>query len=294
MLRAILGPEGQVRYTTGGRMSRRYWPVPAALAAVACLALPAGALASAPKKPPPDLTCEITPTQLFYSGTYNNVTVPPGQTCELSNATVRGNVTVEMAGSVTFENSGTVGGSLLVGQLGGASEETGWVINGAALANQAAGLTFQGTVHGILANDTDTLALGSATVDGSVVSNRGVFGGAVTSSVITGDLIINATASSDPAIDSTWLIAGPQADGTTPQEIDGNVILTNNKSLILLFANHIKKNLVCQGNDPAPINSFGGEPNTVDGRSTGQCATNNTGTGAQASAAEARAASALR
>jgi hypothetical protein len=274
-------------------MSRSHRPVAAALAAVACLALPAGALASSPKKSPPNLSCEITPTQLFYSGTYNNVTVPPGQTCELSNATVRGNVTVQMAGSVTFENSGTVGGSLLVGQLGGASEDTGWVIDGGALANQAAGLTFQGTVHGILANDTDTLALGSATVDGSVVSNRGVFGGAVTSSVITGDLVINGTASTDPSIDSTWLIAGPQLDGS-PQQIDGNVILTNNQSTIFLFENHIKKNLVCQGNNPPPFNSFDGFTNTVDGRSTGQCATTNPVTGAQASAAKARAARALR
>jgi hypothetical protein len=273
-------------------MSRSYRPVVAALTAAACLALPAGALASSPKKPPPNLTCEITPTHPFYSGTYDNVTVPPEQTCELSGATVLGNVTVEMAGSVAFEDPGTVGGNLLVGQLGSASEGTGWVIRGAALANQAAGLTFQGTVHGILANDTDTLALGSATVDGSVVSNRGVFGGVVSSSVITGDVIINGT-TGDPAIDGDWFIAGPQLDGS-PQEVDGNVILTNNQVPIFLFENHIQKNLLCQGNNPAPFNSFDGFTNTVDGRSTGQCATTNPVTGDQASAAKARAARALR
>jgi hypothetical protein len=272
-------------------MSRSHRLVAAALATVACLVLPAGALANGSRKPP-NLTCEITPTQLFYSGTYNNVTVPPLQTCELSAATILGNVTVQMGGSVAFEDPGTVGGNLLVGQLGSASEGTGWVIGGAALANQAAGLTFQGTVHGILANDTDTLALGSATVDGSVVSNRGVFGGVVSSSVITGDVIINGT-TGDPDIDGDWFIAGPQLDGT-PQEIDGNVVLTNNQVPIYLFENHIKKNLVCQGNRPAPFNSFEGITNTVDGRSTGQCATTNPVTGDQASAAEARATRALR
>ncbi|HET7050462.1 MAG TPA: hypothetical protein VFI54_19520 [Solirubrobacteraceae bacterium] len=71
----------------------------------ASFALPATALANRP----PNLTCEITATTLFYSGTYNNMTVPPGQTCELSGATVLGNVAVETAANVTFESPGTVG-----------------------------------------------------------------------------------------------------------------------------------------------------------------------------------------
>lgn len=262
----------------------------AASGMAALFALPAGALASSSRKPP-NLTCEITPTTPFYSGTYNNVTVPPGQTCELSGATILGNVTVQTAGSVAFEDPGTVGGNLLVGQLASASEGSGWVISGGAVSNQAASMTFQGTVHGILANDTQTLALGSATVDGSVISNRDVFGGVVSSSVITGDLVINAT-TGDPAIAGDWFIAGPQLDGS-PQQIDGSVYLTNNQVPIYLFDNHIKRNLVCQGNNPPPFNSFDGITNTVDGRSTGQCATTNPVTGAAANAAKSRATRAM-
>lgn len=266
-------------------MSRSLRPAAVALGVVALLALPAAALASSSRRPP-NLTCEITPTMLFYSGTYNNVTVPPGQTCELSGATVLGNVTVQTAGSVAFESPGTVGGNLLVGQLAGASEGTGWVISGAAVANQAASMTFQGTVHGILANDTQALSLGSATVDGNVISNRGVFGGVITSSVITGDVIINAT-TGDPAVAGDWFIGQL---GGPPQEIGGSVFLTNNQVPIFILDNHIKRNLVCQGNNPPPINSAGGIGNTVDGRSTGQCATANPAGAAAANAAKAQAA----
>jgi hypothetical protein len=265
-------------------MSRSLRPAAvAALGVAASFALPATALANRP----PNLTCKITATTLFYSGTYDNVTVPPGQTCELSGATILGNVTVQTAGSVAFESPGSVGGNLLVGQLASASEGSGWVISGGAVSNEAASMTFQGTVHGILANDTQTLALGSATVDGNVISNRDVFGGVVSSSVITGDLVISAT-TGDPAVAGDWFIAGPQLDGS-PQEIDGSVDLTNNQVPIYLFDNHIKKSLVCQGNNPAPFNSFEGITNTVDGRSTGQCATTNPVGGAAANAAKARA-----
>jgi hypothetical protein len=59
---------------------------------------------------------------------------------------------------------------------------------------------------------------------------------------------------------------------------------------IYIFDNHIKKNLVCQGNNPPPFNSFEGITNTVDGRSTGQCATTNSAGGAATNAAKARAA----
>jgi hypothetical protein len=202
----------------------------------AFLALPAGALASSSGRPP-NLTCKITPTTLFYSGTYNNVTVPRGQTCELSGATILGNVTVQTAGSVAFESPGTVGGNLFVGQLAGASEGTGWAISGAATANQAASMTFQGTVHGILAND--------------------------------GDLVINAT-TGDPAVAGDWFIGQL---GGPPQEIGGSVFLTNNQVPIFILDNHIKRNLVCQGNNPPPINSAGGIGNTVDAKAQAARAT---------------------
>jgi hypothetical protein len=237
------------------------------------LAFPAGALAAGHS--PPDLTCEITATNLSYSGTYNNVVVPPNQFCELENATVRGSVTVGTSASLDLGTSGTVGGSVLVGSQAGAFEDSGWVVGGAMVANVAGSLGILGTVHGVVANKVTALNISNATIDGSVVSNQGVEGGSVGGSVITGQLAINGTGPGDDIQSSIWLIGGPQLD-SSPQEVDGNVVLTGNQSPIFIFFNHIKQNLVCAGNTPAPFNSVGGFGNTVDGRSIGQCATTNT------------------
>jgi hypothetical protein len=130
-----------------------------------------------------------------------------------------------------------------------------------------------------------TPALSSATVDGSIVWNKGLYGGVIGSSVITGLVVLNGT-TGDPTVGGSWLIAGPQLDGS-PQEIDGNVVLSNNQVPIYVFDNHIKQNLVCEGNNPAPFTSFAGFGNTVDGRSLGQCAAANPATGATADAARA-------
>ena len=254
-------------------MHRSLRPAAVALGVAASLAIPAGALAAG--RPAPNLTCEVTPANQFYSGTYDNVVVPPDQFCELSGATVRGNVTVETAASLDLGSSGTVGGNVLVGSQASAFEDSGWVIGGAAIGNGAGSLGISGTVHGILANKVSALTIQSATIDGSVVSNQSLYGGFVAGSVITGQLAINGTTAGDDVESSIWFIAGPQLD-SSPQEIDGNVVLTGNRSPIYIFDNHIKQNLVCAGNNPAPFNSVGAFGNTVDGRSVGQCATTNT------------------
>ncbi len=251
-------------------MIRSLRPAAIAVGVAAALAFPAGALAAG--HTPPNLTCDGS--QPFYTGTYNNVVVPPGDNCIISNSTIRGNVTVQQTANLDLENSGTVGGDLLVGSQASSFEDSGWAIAGQALGNGSGGMSFAGTVHGILANKVDALDAQSATIDGSVVSNQGVFGGFIGGSVITGQLVINGSGTADnPA---TWAIGGTQPDGSM-QEIDGNAVLTNNQAQILIFFNHIKQNLVCLGNNPAPINSVGGFGNTVDGRSVGQCATTNTG-----------------
>jgi hypothetical protein len=67
-------------------------------------------------------------------------------------------------------------------------EDSGWAIAGQAVGNQSGGMSFEGTVHGILANKVDALDAQTATIDGSVVSNQGVFGGFIGGSVITGQL----------------------------------------------------------------------------------------------------------
>ncbi|HET8980152.1 MAG TPA: hypothetical protein VFN87_18510 [Solirubrobacteraceae bacterium] len=238
-------------------MRRSLRPAAAALGVAATLALPSGALADTAQ----NLQCSGT-----YTGTYDNVTVPSGQVCNISDSTIRGNVTVQSAASLTLSGSGSVGGNLFVGPQAGAYEDSGWVIAGTAAAERAGDLSITGTVHGLLANGTDSLDIQNATIDGNVVSNRGVYGGLISSSVIRGNVVVNGTTGTT-GIPAAWYIAGPQLDGS-PQEIDGNLALTDNQATIYNIDNHIHQNLVCLGNTPGPVDL----QNTVDGRSIGQCA----------------------
>jgi hypothetical protein len=42
-----------------------------------------------------------------------------------------------------------------------------------------------------------------------------------------------------------------------------------------VFFNDVHQNMICAGNNPPPYNDFDWFTNTVDGRSIGQCATEN-------------------
>jgi len=240
--------------------------VAVALGVVGSLALPSGAMAAGPQ----GLTC----TGVVSGGTYSSLNVPPGQACFLSNATVLGNATVQSTGSLELDNNGTIGGNVLAGNLASFDVNDSWTVDGTIVGDGAAELTIAATVHNILANNDDTLAIQSATVKGNIVSNNGVFGGAIASSAIYGNVLVNGTSPGEDGVTSTWLIAGPQLS-SDDQEIYGNLVLTNNQSEILMWFNHIHQNLVCYGNNPPPYNDFDGLPNTVDGRSLGQCATQN-------------------
>jgi hypothetical protein len=261
-------------------MSCSLRPLAAALGVVASLAAPASALGNSGSAPN-SLTC----TGIVSGGTYSSLTVPHGQNCFLSNATVLGPANVESTASLDLEGTGTIGGNVLVGDQASMSEAQGWVIRGTTVGNGAGLLTILGTVHSVLLNNTATLGIQSATVDGSIVSNHGTFGGNIVSSVIHGDVFVNGTTPGLPVLASNWFIAGPQLNGDK-QEIDGSVVLTNNQSSIYVFENHIHENLICAGNNPPPFNSAAGFTNTVDGRSVGQCATTNS----PPTAAQARAA----
>jgi hypothetical protein len=261
-------------------MMRSLRSVAAALGMVGSLALPSAALASGPQS----LTC----TGVVSGGTYSSLTVPSGQACFLSNATILGNATVESTGSLELDQNGTIYGNVLVNNLAGLSENDNWTIGGTTVGNGAAMLSIAATVHNVLANHDDTLALQSATVKGNIVSNDGVFGGAIASSAIYGNVLVNGTSPGEDGVTSTWVIAGPQLNGDQ-QEIYGNLVLTNNQSEMLVFYNHIHQNFACYGNNPPPYTDLGaGLENTVDGRSLGQCATpNSPPPGAAASARSA-------
>ncbi|HEX4012232.1 MAG TPA: hypothetical protein VHX62_19575 [Solirubrobacteraceae bacterium] len=235
---------------------------------MASLAWPGAALASGGH--PANLTC----TGVVTGGTYTSLTVPAGQSCDLTDATVLGNATVDSTASLDLGDKGLIGGNLLVGSQGGVFEDTGWVIDGTTTGEGAGTLSITGTVHNILVDQTGVLAVQSATVDGNIVSDRGVYGGEIGSSLIRGNVLVNATSAGNSGVASTWFIAGPQLNGDR-QEIDGNLVLTANQSPMYVYYNHVHQNLVCYGNNPAPYNSVAGYANTVNGQSLGQCATAN-------------------
>jgi hypothetical protein len=248
-------------------MMRSLRLVAAALGVAGSLALSSAALAAGPRP----LTC----TGVVSGGTYSSLTVPSGQFCFLSNATILGNATVQSTASLELDQNGTIYGNVLVNNLAGLDENDNWTIDGTIVGNGAAGLTIAATTHNILANNDDTLAIQSATVKGNIVSNNGVFGGAIASSAIYGNVLVNGTSPGEAGVTSTWVIAGPQLNGDK-QEIYGNLVLTNNQSEMLVFYNHIHQNFACYGNNPPPFTDLGaGLENTVDGRSLGQCATPN-------------------
>ena len=248
-------------------MHRSLRPALAAAGLVAALALPSAALAAGGQAP--NLQCDSS--QPFYTGTYNNVYVPPQQTCNISSSTIYGSVTVGSAASLDLNGSGSVGGNVIVGSQASAYEDSGWTIGGSALGNGAGTVSISGEVHGIAVNNTSVLSVSSATVDGDILSNGGGFGGSIGSSAITGSVYINGTTG---GANATWFIAGPQNDGS-PQDIGGNLQLTNNQATIYVLDNHVHRNLACYRNTPPPFTSYGGTGNQVDGQSLGQCATPN-------------------
>lgn len=274
-------------------MPFRLRPAAAAGALVAALVLPSAALAA--DGHPSNLRCSGS----YTGGTYANVTVPSNDACYLTDATVLGDVTVggssayasltdtTVFGNATVGTDGseidlntsadngpvasspmTVHGNLTVGDIGYAYVNPGAMVDGTSVLNSAESYQVtQATVHNIVSQDASGLYLYEADVDGNILSNDAQSGGSITDNTIRGNIVINGTQS---GAYSSWFINGP------PQEIDGNVILTNNQEPIFIFGNHIRQNLACTGNNPPP--SGNGGTNQVDGRSLGQCATIPTGT----------------
>jgi hypothetical protein len=112
--------------------------------------------------------------------------------------------------SLELDQNGTVGGNVLVNYEASFDENDSWTVNGTIVGNSAAELVIAATTHNILANNDGTLAIQSAMVKGNIVSNNGIFGGAIVSSVIYGNVLVNGTSPGEDGVTSTWLIAGPQ------------------------------------------------------------------------------------
>ncbi|MBV9603501.1 MAG: hypothetical protein JO027_00265 [Solirubrobacterales bacterium] len=215
-------------------------------------------------------SCSLTQVRVI-----GDVTDEDGAYATLTDSQVGGNVSVGTNGAeVDFDTSAntgplpsspmTVHGNLTIGSIGYSVVNPGAIIEGTTYLNNAENLQItQGTVHNVLSQTAGSLTFSQGEIDGSIVANNTIEGGSFFEDVIRGNLVLNAT----QAGFGNWYIEGPQ-------EIDGNVLLTNNQEPIFLLANHIKQNLACYNNTPAPTAP---EANQVDGRELGQCAGLTTG-----------------
>jgi hypothetical protein len=173
-------------------------------------------------------------TGTLGSGSYKKVIVPPGATCDGTNATitVRGGVTV--GDGATF--------------ILGSEEGTGG-----------------GTISGGLdANNAASVQLHFAHVNGGVtiIGGNGFFS-TVEDNVINGGATIDGYTGFWLGFIRNTIHGGADLSNNTLEDPDANEFVTNT----------IRGNLVCHNDVPAPhAGDSGGSPNDVSGRKVDQCA----------------------
>lgn len=236
-------------------MRRNLLRAATAAGAIACLAAPAAASANASG---PNLVCNST----YTGGTYANVLVPPNGNCDISNATILGNVVAQNGATLDLDNStsAVVRGDILTSSNTVFYLSPGWTVDGTLTANGAEWVVIDGgTTHEVVSNASANFYLyDETTVHGDVVANRTQSYGEIASEdPITGNVAINGSVG-----DGNFAVIG--------QDIGGNLLVTNNHVETDFFENTIHQNLVCTGNNPPP--SDDGFGNYVMGRQMGQCA----------------------
>jgi len=131
------------------------------------------------------------------------------------------------------------------------------------------------TVHGSI-TDYGTLNLTtSAAIGGNVVAEQGstLIESGPTTVTIEGNLTTNGPLKS--SFTSDYVRGNVTAENTfnawvTDTHVGGSVFFLNNGSGGLINGNTVAGNINCSGNATDPTN--GGQPNTVHGHETGQCA----------------------
>jgi hypothetical protein len=173
-------------------------------------------------------------TGTLGSGSYKNITVPAGATCDGTNATitVRGGVGVGAGATFILGSEGATGGGTISG--------------------------------GLDANDAASVQLHFARVNGGVtiIGGNGFFS-AVEDNVINGGATIDGYTGFWLGFIRNTIQGSVNLSNNTLGDPDANEFVTNT----------IRGNLVCHSNVPAPhVGDSGGSPNDVSGRKVDQCA----------------------
>lgn len=228
-----------------------------------------------------------------------NLVVPARQICVVEDATLTGNVTVGRNADLYVESS-TINGNVVV-ERNGLLDVFDTAVNGSVRLNRAFGLTMEtsGAAAPIISNNAEYVYLfdsdarstlrvngGEAFLEGARMSGdittTGTFYTDVLDSVVYSDLSVSGS-------EEGTLLCGSEFDGL-PSFMDnegviyigadfgiaecafnvmaGDIELLDNSADIQVDGNVIRGNVICEGNDPAPVI---GE-NRLRGEGVGQCA----------------------
>jgi hypothetical protein len=173
-------------------------------------------------------------TGTLASGSYQQITVPDGATCDGTTATitVRGGVTVGAGATFILGGEGAAGGGTISG--------------------------------GLDANGAASVQLHSAHVNGGVtiIGGNGFFS-AVEDNVINGGATIDGYTGFWLGFIRNTIHGSVNLSNNTLGDTDANEFVTNT----------IRGNLVCHNNMPAPhVGDSAGSPNDVTGQKVDQCA----------------------
>ena len=173
-------------------------------------------------------------TGTLASGLYKKISVPAGETCDGTKATVTVRGGVKVGSGATF--------------ILGSEEQTG-------------GETISG---GLRANDSASVQLHFAHVNGGVtISGGNGFFSTVEDNVINGGATIEGYTGFWLGFIRNTVHGSTNLSNNTLGDPDANEFVTNT----------IRGNLVCHNNVPAPhVGDSGGSPNNVSGRKVDQCA----------------------
>lgn len=237
------------------------------------------------------------------TGTVNgNVVVPNGQVCVVEDATINGSVTVGRNADLLVSTS-SVNGNIVV-QRGGYLDVFDTAANGSVTLNRAFGLNMDtsGAAAAIRSTNSDFVYL----LDSDARSTFNVAGGEafLEGARLIGDVttrnadytdFFDSVVYSDLSVtgaDQGSLICTSEFDGLVSlvgntdiiqigdigpdspfpgcgfNVMAGNVELLDNTADIQVAGNAIRGNLICEGNDPAPVIGA----NRLRGEGVGQCA----------------------
>jgi hypothetical protein len=197
-----------------------------------------------------------------------NLVVPAGASCGLGEGTtVTGNVTVEADAHLGVSDA-FIGGNVNVG-AGATLHSFGSTIDG-----NVRGEGFSGVILGSSLNFDER-----AVVNGNVTLTGGTGEVEFYHLRVDGRVAIRDSTLHYVRIFNTQVIRGLTVEGNnlagsmdiTANTIGGSLQFTNNVNEVSspsITGNTIRGSLSCEGNDPAPVVLN----NTVDGRTTGQCA----------------------